>query len=360
MFFLIEATGSPLVARMNPIIYVALIFGIFIVAVAGSLAFLYNMLKAKQKSPEWIEAQKGRVTKKRDIEEFSKKYKVSSKYEEFLLKFCKKQKINNFLYTFRDLEYIEPFFRNHYVELLNSNNQKEINLLFRTKFEVERIVASLSTVNSTKAIPKNWKITEIFPDGSKAHYKVLENTSECITISIPEEVFNSDDKPEAMEKVAFTFKLETGMKYAFVSRLMRYEKKGENFCMIVSHSNDLIAKVARNFKRIPVNERCKIASCSVETNKKNEKKLVPAEKRFDVALTNISGGGCCVSTTLPVKENQNIYIELNFADGTYGIFGRIVKTRKAKTEGLYNLHVQFTDISLEAQNKILAKVYRYN
>ena len=46
--------------------------------------------------------------------------------------------------------------------------------------------------------------------------------------------------------------------------------------------------------------------------------------------------------------------------GEYGIFGRIVKTRKSATPGLYNLHIKFDGISVEAQNKILAKVYGYN
>lgn len=358
--FLIEATGSPLAARMNPIIYVALILGLFVVAIAGSLALLYNRMKAKQQTPEWIEAQKSRITKKNDVEAFVKKYKLHPNYESFLLRFCKKQKINNILYTFKEQEYLEPFYRNYYTDCLNSNNQKEINLLFRTKFELERIVASISTVSSTKVLVKDWKITEIFPDGSKAHYKVFENNKESLSIDIPEEVYNSEDKPGTMDKVAFTFKTDTGMKYAFVSRLMRYEKNNESYCMVVSHSNDLIAKVARNFKRIPVNEKCRIASCTVETTKKNEKKLVPTEKRFDCALTNISGGGCCVSTTLPVKENQNIYIEMQLPDGPGSVFGKIVKTRKSKTVGLYNLHVQFTDITIETQNKILAKVYRYN
>ena len=150
------------------------------------------------------------------------------------------------------------------------------------------------------------------------------------------------------------------MRYAFVSRILRYETDANGHQMIISHSNDLITKQQRHFKRISVNEKCKIASIKSETNKKNEKKLVPTEKKYECALTNISGGGCCISTTLPIKENQMTYVEFSLSDGEYGVFGTIVKTRKSPTQGLFNLHIKFNDISVEVQNKILAKVYGYN
>lgn len=360
ILFLIEATGSPLAARMNPIIYVALILGAIAIAILGGLALLYNLNKAKQKSPEWIEAQKNRPTKRSDIVEFSEKYKLNSTEENCLWRFCHRTKPNNILYTFKEIGYLDPFFRQYYDELRLDNNQKEMNTFFSVMFKIERILASLCNVTTTRVLAKDWKITEIFPDGTKAHYSVYENTKDYLAINITKEVFESEDKPQNMDKVAFSFKTEQGMKYAFVSRLMRYEQTNEGYIMLVSHSNDLIAKVARSFKRINVSEKCKIASVKVTTNKKGEKTLVADEKKFDCAITNISGGGCCVCTTLPVKEGQNIYVELNFPDGPDFAFGTIVKTRKARTAGLYNLHVRFTNITLEAQNKILAKVYRYN
>ncbi|MBQ1949382.1 MAG: hypothetical protein II367_04410, partial [Treponema sp.] len=63
---------------------------------------------------------------------------------------------------------------------------------------------------------------------------------------------------------------------------------------------------------------------------------------------------------LPVKEGQLIFTQISTPVGSVGIYGKIIKTRKAKTEGLFNLHVQFTDIPINTQNKIFAKVYDFS
>lgn len=354
-----QAGTSPLAARMNPAIYTVLLFALI---VAGSLTFLFFLLnkkKEKEKTPEWIEAQSKRKTKRRDVEIFSEKYKLKPEEENLLWKICKKYGIPNILFAIKDIKSIDPYFEKFYEQNKNLY-QQDINLMFRLKFRVERIFAASEIITSTKLLSKNSKISEIFPDGTKIPFSIYENTKDYLSIRITPEFLESDKKPENLEKVAFTFLSKTGMQYAFVSRILRYETEGNVCQMIISHSNDLITKQRRHFKRLTVNEKCRIASVSEETDRKNEKKYVPAEERIECALTNISGGGCCISTTLPIKENQMTYIELSLADGEYGIFGRIVKTRKSATPGLYNLHIKFDGISVEAQNKILAKVYGYN
>lgn len=354
-----QAGGSPLAARMNPIIYVVILIGLIIIAIFFGFWFLLNLKKKKEESPEWIEAQKTRPTIKKDITIFSQKYSLRPDEETFLWKICKRYEIPNINYAVKELYNITPYFQQYYNENKNIPDT-ELNALYKVRFRLERIFASFFRVSSTKALVAGQKINEIFPDGSKLHLSVMYNHDDFLAIKITKEIYESETKPENLERVAFSFTTEEGMSYAFVSRVIRYEKNDENYSMLVSHSTDLIEKQQRSFKRIHINEKCRIASVRTETDRKGNKIHVPTDQKFSCMLTNISGGGCCISTTLPVKEGQLTYIAINFPEGEVGVIGKIIRTRKSKTQGLYNLHIQFININLKVQNKILAKVYGYN
>lgn len=354
-----QAGGSPLAARMNPVVYVILLVALIIIAILALIFIFLKKQKKREETPEWIEAQKKRITQKKDILSFSEKYKLKPEEESFLWKICRLYKIPNIIYAVKNISTLDQYFSKYYEE--NKNGQpQDINLMFRLKFRLERIFAASVEISSTKSLTKDMYISEVFPDGSKKHFSVYKNDKDFLIIKITEEFYNSNEKPENLAKVAFTFISETGMRYAFISRVLRYEKKENNFLMYVSHSNDLITKQQRHFKRINVNEKCKIASVKTETNKRNEKIYTPTEQKFECMLTNISGGGCCISTTLPIKEGQLTYIEFSLNNENAEIIGKIVKTRKSLTQGLFNIHIHFLNISTEIQNKILAKVYGYN
>ena len=77
-------------------------------------------------------------------------------------------------------------------------------------------------------------------------------------------------------------------------------------------------------------------------------------------MTNISGGGCCISSTLPIKAGQLVSIDLPFADTNNNCIGKIINTRKSKSPGIYNLHIQFIDLPVEVQNTILVRVNNLN
>lgn len=362
MNFDFQAGGSPLASRQNPAIYASVIIGIVIVLVFFLFWFIQKKVKQMRSTPEWIKKESERPTNKKDVIEFSEKNSLSQESSELLWRICKKYKIRNIIYSIRQFSDIDGFFKMYYDEIKNtSGNEKEINGTFFLKFKLEKIFAASEKVSSTHSIAKEARIAEIFPDGSKIGFKVYENRKEDLLIEITENFYNSEDKPKDMDKVAFTFKSASGMPYAFVGRLIRYEKLNDGkIVMHVSHSSDLIVKQQRNFKRINVTEKCKISSVKKETGKRGKVFLIPSENSYDCSLLNISGGGCCVSTTLPVKEGQMIFTRISTPLGIVGVFGKIIKTRKAKTQGLFNLHIQFKDIPIEEQNKIFAKVYNFS
>lgn len=362
MNFDFQAGGSPLASRQNPVIYVTVVFGLIIIAVFFLFWFIQKKIKQLRSTPEWIKKESERPTAKHDVSEFAERYFLSQDLADLLWRICKKYKIRNILYSMKHFSDIDGFFKMYYDELKASgNNEKEINATFFLKFKMEKIFAASEKVSSTRSLAKESRISEIFPDGSKMIFKVYENRKEDLLIEITDEFNNSKDKPEAMDKVAFTFNSSSGMPYAFVGRLIRYEDMNDGkHVMHVSHSSDLIVKQQRNFKRKNTNEKCLISSVRTETGKRGKVTMVPSESKYNCTLLNVSGGGCCVSTTLPVKEGQLIFTQISTPVGSVGIYGKIIKTRKAKTEGLFNLHVQFTDIPINTQNKIFAKVYDFS
>ncbi len=361
MNFDLQAGNSPLASRQNPIIYAVLIVGLIVISVFFILWLITKKIKEHQQTPEWIQKESERPTKKADIIAFADKNLMKPEAANLLWKIFRKYKIRNILYSIKQFQDIDGFFHMYYDEIKNNGNENEINQLFNLKFNMEKIFAASESVSSTHALIKNQRISEIFPDGSKIPFKVFENKKEHLIIEITEEFYSSETKPQQMDKVAFTFHSATGMRYAFVSRLIRYEKTPAGNCiMLVSHSNDMIVKQQRNYKRISTNEKCRISSVKIETDRRGRQIYTPAENRYECTLINISGGGCCIATTLPVKEGQLIYTELTLSFGSLGVFGKIIKTRRSKIQGVFNLHVCFDKISIPDQNKIIEKVYGYD
>ncbi|MCR5402015.1 MAG: hypothetical protein K6E78_10545, partial [Treponema sp.] len=66
-----------------------------------------------------------------------------------------------------------------------------------------------------------------------------------------------------------------------------------------------------------------------------------------------------ISANLPIKEGQFIRCKFISCGVEVSPIGKIVRSRKTIQAGLYNLHIHFSKIDMEEQNKILAKVYGY-
>ena len=95
-----------------------------------------------------------------------------------------------------------------------------------------------------------------------------------------------------------------------------------------------------------------------ENPKKGEEKYIVSEKEYEGKITNISAGGCCIQTDLPIKEKQYIGIILPDTGIDETIVGIIRRTRRLPT-GKLALHIQFIQISLATKNRIHTLVYKY-
>ena len=356
----IRAGTTPLSSRQNPIIYAVLLIALVIIAVCAAVWFLMLMKKKTEENPEWIEAEKKRPTKHSDIIRLSKLYAINQNDIPLLWAICKTYQVPNLFYSIKRFDELDCVFKQAYNDFKIDGQKQKINRLFLLKFKLDKIFAESVNISSTAALSADTKLSLVLQNGTKIGGTVKDNAKDYIAVSLPQEFLNSKERPEPLEKAAFTFHSPTGMPYAFITRIIRYEKKDDGELMIISHSTDLIKKTQRSFKRKSVKEPCRIASVKTEKDKNGVTAYIPTGNKISTTLLNISGGGCCISSSLPIKEGQVIYTEFDLFDGSYPAIGKIVKTRKSLTEGVYNLHIHFINISVEVQNKILAKVYSYD
>ncbi|MDE5898215.1 MAG: PilZ domain-containing protein [Treponemataceae bacterium] len=355
-----KAGSSPLASRQNPVIYAALFVAAAVIAVFFAIWIVARLTKRLHETPEWQEAQKQRQTTRKDVRLLAKKYNLSAEEQELLWYVCREFKIRNIVHSIKNFDTLDDYFRQAYFKMKEAGDMKKINKLFMLKFKLDKIFAASIILSSTTAIPEKTNILMIFPDGTTTSCTLAENTKDYLLVEIPYELYQSPARPEELEKVAFSFTSATRMQYAFVTRLIRYQQNPDGRTFIAaSHTSDLITKTRRHFKRIPLHEKCSFVAVKIIRDKKGRMEYSPTEKKYECTLSNISGSGCCITTSLPVKEGQIVGIDFDFIGGSASAIGKIVKTRKTKQEGAFNLHIKFEKISLETQNKLLARVYAY-
>ena len=355
-----KAGGSPLESRTNPIIYIALVVAVIVIAVFAVIWFIMRYIKKLEENPTWIANEKARPTKYKDIKKLSKFYTFKNDEIALLWYICKKYAVPNIYYAIKEFNDINPIFKQAYQDFKIERNEQKINRLFLLKFKLDKYFMESISLSSSTSIGKDTKFTISFQDGHSVKGSLLENTKDYFLVSLPDTFLHQTEKPEPLSKVAVSFVAKNDVSYIFVTRIIRYQKINGRDYMALAHSNQLIKKTQRSFKRIQLNEKCRYASVTKEQMKGGKTMYIPGDKKTDATLTNISGGGCCISSKLPIKEGQYIYTEFDLKDGAYSAIGRIVRTRKDINTGEYNLHIHFEDIYLETQNKILAKVYNYD
>ena len=103
---------------------------------------------------------------------------------------------------------------------------------------------------------------------------------------------------------------------------------------------------------------CEALFTPIKISNVSNRPIITTSKYYNGKLINISGGGCCIKTNLPIKEKQNIGVKVPFLELETPLFGIIKKTRRLP-DGNFAIHIQFIKYTLKEQNKILAFVYKF-
>lgn len=353
--------STPLQARTN------MPFGIFflIFALIILLIVILSLIVKKRieylKSDKYKTKEKNRLTNQKDIIHFSKKYNLSQDEEKMLSIVCKLSKCPNINFQIKNNDDLQAVFKTAYDEIKKQNmNEEIISLFFRLLYRLEQIIAQIKPLDGTKKITAGTTVLYLTHNLEKLPFSVIQNTNEAIFMEIPEFFYNSPERPKPLEKMRFTFKTTTGLSCNFISRVIRYDTSHPNQIIIVlAHSEKFSTQVQRHYKRDFCKEKCLFSSVKMNNdNNINTETFIISEKTYEGNVINISAGGCCLNTTLPIIENQYISLQFPTLNFDEKIIGIIRKTRRLADE-TFAVHIQFTRVSSATRNKIYAYVYKY-
>lgn len=354
-------SGSPIAARATfPIItFFLILFSIALFIIL--LWLLFKKIDDYHKSEKYLEKEKNRLTNKKDIANIAKYYHIPKAQENILWEICQLSKCKNFSYVMKDTNELYDLFKSSYETFVqNSISDIKLNNFFNLLYKLETIAAQAKTVSSTKILKIGSVVFYLNSKGEKFPMYVIKNTNDSFSVEMPEFLYNSERRPKLLEKQRFVIKTDDGITFSFISRIMRYEQTAENQClMLIAHSDKLNTTVQRHYRREFFEEMIKFSAVKFKQNNEDNKDIfIYSDKIYDGKLTNISAGGCCIETNLPVKEYQHICLYLDRIGISEKVIGVIKRTRKLE-DGNFALHIQFVKISLESKNILYTLVYKY-
>lgn len=359
-----SGSGSPIEARQThapDIVIIIILLAIFAVILGIAFA-VYKKISNYYKSEEYQEKERNRKTKYKDVQKLAKDNNLTPKDTAILWEVCRVTDCNNVIFLIKSNAEVNDLFRNAYNIMRDKNllTDEKLNDFFTCLFKLEMIVAQTKKLLSTRQIAPGSVIFYISNEGEQYPFTVTQNTKDFFTAEIPDFIYNTPRKPELLTRSRFTFRTSDGLSYNLITRIIRYNEGNDGkYYMIISHSEQLESQAQRHFKREFFERECLFSSVRVNENpQKGEEKYSVSEKEYEGKITNISAGGCCIQTDLPIKEKQYIAVHLPELDIEEAIVGIIRRTRRLPT-GRLALHIQFLDITLPAKNKIHLLVYKY-
>ncbi len=365
MFFLLgSGSGSPLEARVahRGDIAIIIILLIIVAAVLGIAFFIWLKAKTYYQSEQYLEKERSRKTKLKDVQKLAKANNLTQEDINIIWEVCRLTDANNILYSIKSNKEVNELFHTAYDIMKQQNlfTDEKMNAFFSTLFKLEMIVAQTKKVLSTRQTPAGCVVFFISNEGEQYPFTVTQNQKDFFTAEIPEFIYKSPRRPELLTRSRFTFRTSDGLSYNLVTRIIRYNEGNDGkFYMVISHSEQLECQAQRHFKRDFFESQCNFKAVKVNENpQKGEERYSFSEKEYPGKLTNISAGGCCIQTDLPIKEKQYIGVKLPEAGIEETIIGIIRRTRKLPS-GKLALHIQFIQISLKTKNRIHTLVYKY-
>ncbi len=361
--------SSPLAARAGFPIGMFLLGVVLIATLVGGIWILTKHLMDYKKSDAYIQKQLERISTQKDVKKFTEDNRLTPEMSALLWDICKTMKLPNINYLIKQPEVVAENLKQYYYKIKQQNiSPEDLNIFFELDFTLEKISAATKGLLSTKQLHLESVVFYLTQDSEQFPFYVKANTNDFLALEIPKFMYDNPRlKPPVLERLRFITKTQNGMTYHFTSRAMRYQTDPDGkIKLIVKHSEDLVNQAHRNSKREFLDTECLFSPAHLVHTLENEKKkkhnseedFVVREKEYEGRITNISSGGCCIKTNLPIKEKQYLSLRVPSLELHEHMIGIIRKTRKL-IDNSYNLHIQFLKISLESKNRINSYAFKY-
>lgn len=357
-------TGSPLSARATlnlPLVLVAI--GALIVVIAV-IYILSRQIHAYLNSPAYLESKKNRPTSTRNINEVSKTAGLIHEERAELIAVCKRHPTPNIAYAIRDPKNLEPWYKEEFQQLHKQQDEKGKSNLFSLRQKIRLHFSPVENFANSHKIELGTIFTYTASQGVHYRLRLVDKTPDALILELPAIMVEKKDLPEDMTKIDLVFISPAGNGFKMATRVFRFQKGKEGAQqMIVTHSDQLSPLAKRSAERRDVEEICNFASVQVNTIEKGRHTKIEyqhSQTLHEGTLLDISVGGCRITSTLPIKAEQLIYVQgkLNLKQEDV-IIGQIVKTTK-RLDGLFILHIKFIKIDEAVINRIQAFVCKYD
>lgn len=333
---------------------------IVLIVLAIIISIISKIIKKKHKSKEYILKEKNRLTTKKDINKLKKKYSIPQKEANILWNICKTNKVTNINYLLSDFNAIQNILKNGYTSLRASKaSEQTISTFFKLLYTMEKISTETKKYSSTEKIPLSTIIFYVSPENEQYPLFLVENKENYYCLELPDFLYKTNLRPQTLSKLKMMMKTQDGICYYFISRLLRYEILDDKIKMVLTHTTKLEIKMQRHYRREIFSTKCNFSPVHVTNTSKTNTTFQISDKKYDGTIQNISGGGACVKTHLPIREGQYLSLYLSELKIDEPVIGIIKRTRKL-SDGKFAIHIQFLNFSLKTQNTILSYVYKYN
>lgn len=357
-----NATGSPIEARLNGFVYVFILIFFISAAVLGLILFAIQKYKALTKSKKWIEANKNRETKRSDVQFLALEAGLTPEEKTLLYHICRHHHARNILFLYRSEKELNSLFKAEF-QLMNSHNprnEQKIAAFFSLRYKLEKLYDRKHAIISTKSLRDGQAVAILDEKRTPWNAVARKNTQNGFYMEIPEKLASSASRPKPLSRFLITFPAQTGILYQCVVRAVRYETgtDGKQF-LLAAHSLTLKIFQKRMAKRKTINNECFFSAVKApEHGRSGNDEL--QQKKHRGKLIDISATGCKISCPLPIVKGQRIHVFFVVPGlKEHEAQGIIIRTKKSLDETEFMLYIQFTDINIAVKNNIYAAIYSY-
>lgn len=358
-------TGSLLEARSMSFLYIFITVVVVCVVFAAFVGIIIYRYIARTHTKEWIEAQKNRETRLKDVDYVAKEANLNQNEKIRLWHICRRYKAKNIRFLYRSVEDLNRMFAEEFNRMTTkqTRNEDKISVFFSLRFKLENAHNRKQTASSTRGIKANQTITVYDKKNSPWTVKVIKTDDTGFFVDIPDEMNKEDRKPSALDKIKITFSFPSGQAFNSISRVVRFERFPDSpkEYMLISNSTQVKPVTRRGAKRMSLDEQISFSALKNIGSESNPI-LELQQKKYPGTMKDISSTGCKIFCALPINKGQflNINFHIPGLEKEYEAQGKIVATKVMPDRKTFVLHIQFINIEQFVKNDIYSVIYGYS
>ena len=350
-------SGSPIAARLSINILSVLLVALIAATILVILWGISKILEKYKISDSYAEKSKNRPTSKKNINEISKRAKLSTDEKQLFSKICTEHPLPNINYILNKTNTFNSYLKSEFNSLKNTEDENAKSVIFSLRAKLVKTFES-SAIKTSRVIPIGTTFNYTPSQGIHFLTVLVDSNQYELHFQLPEDL-PAQDRPAILSKIKLIFVYKDSMPYEIEVRVVRYQKgKRDTDLLVCTHSDKIFSRTKRAFPRIDLFQDCSFSYVKPEIDG-NKTEYKASEKIHEGQLLDISAGGCRITTKLAIKAEQYLKVTAPFDGKTEACaIGFIIRTTKTKNNE-YIIHIKFVKIEKNIMNRINALACGY-